>query len=320
MYQGLLTSYTDKYKNFMDTRLKKSTDKGGDLTATSSCFRDDKASQEELKGFMQAYTEFETDMLLPAEQSGILAGLTPTLIRSIAAKVPLQSGAKETIQYALKHHPHLGRAHVISVNWCTSFVSDVLQLRGLPSKATAIHANELVGLVGEGSHAGKDAATTESELVSTGAIERSLTGPVHKATLLRSLIQSAATSTQSSSSSSSSSKCSIYVGDSLGDLSALLEADVGIILGTSSSLQKVCAAYGIEIRPLDAIVNIHSTTSTSSCSSASLSPPSIEAASNRVKQTGVLYRAESWDHIGFCVFGRRFVNEWLARWTNEVGR
>ena len=314
MYEGLLTSYTDKYKHFMDTRLKKSSER----TSTSSSFRENKAGQEEFKSFMQAYTEFETDMLLPAEKSGILAGLTPTLVRSIAEKVPLQSGAKETIQYALKHHPHLGRAHVISINWSRSFLSEVLQLRGLPAKATAIHANELVGLVGakDDTTGGKSAEKmTPASLISTGSIERSLTGPEHKATLLRSLIQSAPASTQPSS---SSSICSIYVGDSLGDLSALLEADIGIILGNSSSLQKVCAAYGIEIRSLDAIVNIHTTAPPSTTTSSSSS--AIAAASNGVKQTGVLYRAESWDHIGFCVFGRRFVNEWLARWTNEVGR
>ena len=42
----------------------------------------------------------------------------------------------------------------------------------------------------------------------------------------------------------------VYCGDSLSDLGALLAADVGIILGCSSSLRKVAAAGNVSIVPL----------------------------------------------------------------------
>jgi len=42
----------------------------------------------------------------------------------------------------------------------------------------------------------------------------------------------------------------IYVGDSSTDLAALLVADVGIVMGNSSSLIKIAESWGVEITPL----------------------------------------------------------------------
>ena len=42
----------------------------------------------------------------------------------------------------------------------------------------------------------------------------------------------------------------VYVGDSVTDLGALLEADIGIVMGSNSTLQRVAAAAGITVRPL----------------------------------------------------------------------
>lgn len=45
----------------------------------------------------------------------------------------------------------------------------------------------------------------------------------------------------------------IYVGDSVTDLLAMLDADVGIVVGNSGSFEKVARAFGIDIRPLASV-------------------------------------------------------------------
>lgn len=42
----------------------------------------------------------------------------------------------------------------------------------------------------------------------------------------------------------------IYVGDSVTDLLAMLDADVGIVVGESGTFKKAASAFGIAVRPL----------------------------------------------------------------------
>ena len=42
----------------------------------------------------------------------------------------------------------------------------------------------------------------------------------------------------------------VYVGDSVTDLGALLEVDIGIIMGNNTTLACVAAAAGITVKPL----------------------------------------------------------------------
>ena len=43
---------------------------------------------------------------------------------------------------------------------------------------------------------------------------------------------------------------SVYIGDSPSDLLPLVRADVGIVIGKSSSLRRVAAMAGLQLRPL----------------------------------------------------------------------
>lgn len=72
----------------------------------------------------------------------------------------------------------------------------------------------------------------------------------------------------------------MYIGDSLTDLLALLEADVGIVIGQSSSLLKIADMMGVQMRPLLAY------------------PSSTQAGTQKV-----LYKAESWVEVGAVLFG-----------------
>jgi hydroxymethylpyrimidine kinase/phosphomethylpyrimidine kinase/thiamine-phosphate diphosphorylase len=63
--------------------------------------------------------------------------------------------------------------------------------------------------------------------------------------------------------SSSSSNASVYVGDSLSDLPALLAADYGVVVGSNGTLRRVLAAYGIPLLPLCAAPAVRGSESSS---------------------------------------------------------
>lgn len=42
----------------------------------------------------------------------------------------------------------------------------------------------------------------------------------------------------------------VYIGDSVGDLLCLLEADIGIVIGSSSSLRRIGSHFGVSFVPL----------------------------------------------------------------------
>ena len=67
-----------------------------------------------------------------------------------------------------------------------------------------------------------------------------------------------------------------YIGDSPTDLTALLAADVGILVGTSSSTRKIARRFGVRIAPL---------------------PAELPAAAP-AGDGAVIYEAESWEQIG----------------------
>ena len=50
---------------------------------------------------------------------------------------------------------------------------------------------------------------------------------------------------------------SVYIGDSASDLPPLMAADLGIIIGSSSTLRRVCAATGVQLKSLAAGVSIY---------------------------------------------------------------
>ena len=50
--------------------------------------------------------------------------------------------------------------------------------------------------------------------------------------------------------SNDSKNLTVYIGDSVGDLLCLLKADIGIVIGSSSSLRRVGSQYGVSFVPL----------------------------------------------------------------------
>lgn len=265
-YENLFQKYLADQGDFMAANLV-------DSNITPKSYR-----AAELVQFLQTYSKFEDSMLTPVESSGILAGISSNSIASIGKEILLKPDAIDTLKYSRQNFPKT-ESHILSVNWSKKFIGSIME-HNWPESKVPIHANELFGL-----------SDQDGEMLSTGSIDRKLTGPTQKGELFRTLIDKNKLDCGSPS---------IYIGDSLGDLSALLEADIGVIIGTSKSLRKVCSAYGVQIKSLDNTVFREK----SVIPSETISSP-------------ILFFAESWAHIGFCLFGKRYVSSWMKKFSSE---
>jgi thiamine phosphate phosphatase / amino-HMP aminohydrolase len=273
VYDNLLEQYLSKYQTFM---LENLPENGSHNT---------EYRENDLKLFLETYSKFEDSMLSPVESAGILKGISASDLTAAANEIMVKPSAIETIKFASRNYPSI-EPNILSVNWSGMFLRSIMKHQW-PENRAVIHANELQGLHNEA------VVLDGVEAVSTGTIERSLTGPAQKGDLLRSLLSKRAEQNRG--------KPSVYIGDSLGDLSALLGADVGVVVGSSSSLRKVCSSFGIEMKSLDCLV---------------LSDQ--DNTGMGTKDRRLLYTADSWAHIGFCLFGTRYVSTWISSWVKDV--
>ncbi|CAJ1934633.1 unnamed protein product [Cylindrotheca closterium] len=114
---------------------------------------------------------------------------------------------------------------VLSVNWCPSLIAASLRPEIEQYSMPIIWSNRV-----------------DSK---TGRVELSIPGALAKQEKIASL-----RSESLSSSSSSPRGLIVYVGDSSTDLLAILEADVGILFGGSSSAIALAQQYGVTVKPL----------------------------------------------------------------------
>ena len=84
---------------------------------------------------------------------------------------------------------------------------------------------------------------------------------------------------------------SVFVGDSITDLLALLKSDIGIVIGKSQTVRKVAKSFGIKLLPLQEIQKM----TASECQD-----------NTHHLQKGVLFEAPSWNEIGFTFFGEKY--------------
>ncbi|KAG1361455.1 putative Bifunctional TH2 protein, mitochondrial [Cocos nucifera] len=120
------------------------------------------------------------------------------------------------------------------------------------------------------------------ESISTGEIVRKMESPMDKVEAFKSIL---------SNRGSNEKHLSVYIGDSVGDLLCLLEADVGIVIGSSTSLRRIGKQFGVSFVPLLAgLVNKQRQLN--------------EKDSSIWKGlSGVLYTASSWSEIQAFILG-----------------
>lgn len=118
--------------------------------------------------------------------------------------------------------------------------------------------------------------------VSTGDIVRKMESPFDKVQAFRNIL---------SKSNDDKKNLTVYIGDSLGDLLCLLEADIGIVIGQSNSLRKVGTHFGVSFVPLfDGLV-------------AKQKEYIDENSSIWKGLSGVLYTVSSWHEVHAFILG-----------------
>jgi len=196
-------------------------------------------------------------------------------------------------------------------------VTEVLASSGCgePSDFASVVCNDLVFAPapltsGENSAAAaasaSDAIASAGEPLSTGEVDdRSVSGAWGKVLVQRDIVATASTGRVSSSTSSSSSRqpscgISIFVGDSLTDLAALIEAEVGVLMvksskaPMSSSLQQACTFFGVEIvalRDYLAVVEPPSTTGENGDATAAGAMPAVIEGTEKPLR---IYSTDNW--------------------------
>ena len=75
----------------------------------------------------------------------------------------------------------------------------------------------------------------DAQGVATGALDKRCGGCEHKREVMRAI---------------GGEGVRVMIGDSLGDLSCLLEADIGVVMHPSATFRRVCAQYGVALKDL----------------------------------------------------------------------
>ncbi|XP_058101366.1 bifunctional TH2 protein, mitochondrial-like isoform X2 [Magnolia sinica] len=181
---------------------------------------------EEAKGLCEALeqlSDFEKRANSRVIESGVLKGVNLEDIKRAGERLILQDGCPGFFQQIVNKKEELNAdVHILSYCWCGDLIRSAFSSGGL--NVVNIHSNEF----------------TYEESVSTGEIVMKVESPMDKARAFKDVL----------SHSDNGKHVSIYIGDSVGDLLCLLEADVGIVVGSSSSLRRVGHQFGVSFVPL----------------------------------------------------------------------
>ena len=202
-------------------------------SALSSTSR--KTLEDELR-FLASIRYVEAKSLQRVKDVGIYLGVTPTDVERVAkaavqeGRILLRKGWTDIIAYVLRR---AGVVHVISVAWSARFIGTVLKTAAvyenldLGGDGLRIISNEIDGTDGSIKGNSYDILTSRDKAEAVG-----------RCLALYSEVQT------------------VFVGDSLGDLEALVSVDIGIVIRgegegeEQKELATVCERMGIEIREI----------------------------------------------------------------------
>ncbi|XP_027088982.1 bifunctional TH2 protein, mitochondrial isoform X2 [Coffea arabica] len=183
----------------------------------------DKFDYERLRNALEQLSDFEKRANLRVIESGVLKGLNLEDIRRAGERLILQDGCINFFKSITGNKNLDVKVHILSYCWCADLIRSAFSAGGL--NALNVHANEF---------------TYENSL-STGEIVKKVESPIDKLKAFSDILQN---------SSNNRRNLIVYIGDSVGDLLCLLEADVGIVLGSSTSLRRVGSHFGVTFVPL----------------------------------------------------------------------
>ncbi|CAG9463330.1 unnamed protein product [Pedinophyceae sp. YPF-701] len=208
-----------------------------------------------LQSWYAAADTFDKSMVAAVSEPRVLRGIPAEVLRTAAAdRVQLRPGAAAALRALARAGVPLS---VLSVNFSSEMICACLRANGVVSEAgrkVAIFANDL---------AVDDAGAT------TGEVAMRCNSGSDKRVRMRALLAAAA--------AQCAPGLSAYVGDSAGDVPAMLLADVPILVGQSGSARKAIAAAGARLVPLSGT-----------------DPSQIGGRTGPL----VVYEAAGWDEIG----------------------
>lgn len=227
----------------------------------------DKAERFNYEGLHKALEQlsvFEKGANSRVIESGVLKGLNLEDIKRAGERLILQDGCTDFFQSIIKDENLKGNIHVLSYCWCGDLIRSAFSSGGL--NVLDVHANEFL----------------YENSISTGEIVRKVESPIDKVQAFRDILTTRR---------SEKKDLTVYIGDSVGDLLCLLEADVGIVLGSSSSLRRIGSHFGVSFIPLFPGV-------------VKKQKECVEGSSSSWKGlSGILYTVSSWAEIHAFILG-----------------
>lgn len=213
--------------------------------------------------WLEEMTAFDARENARLEESGVLSGATGSSLRRGGEKVVLAQGALQVLLPLMAR----GVAEVVSASWSSELLEASLALAmvGRGVRPPNVCANRLLPQRSKG--------CTQDEAVSSGSVAWRIRTASDKARVVadrRALLGPPVA----------------YIGDSVNDLGALVEADVGIVLGTNSRLRNAIDRFGIHCKFIKDLEDPAGT-----CGNAEVCPRKV------------LYFADSWEEVGLALLG-----------------
>ncbi|KAL0390880.1 UNVERIFIED_CONTAM: Bifunctional protein, mitochondrial [Sesamum calycinum] len=212
-----------------------------------------------------AISDIEKSATSRVVDSTVLKGLNLADIRKAGERLTFQEGCRRFLQDIMESKSSMKEVHVLSYCWSGDLIKSALQSGD--ENVFNVHSNDLV----------------YEDSISTGGIIRKMDSPMDKLRAFNDIINCSSNSVKPST---------VYIGGSVGDLLCLLEADIGIVIGSSSSLMRLGNRFGISFVPLF---------------------PGLVTKHKELAETGslihkgpsnVLYTVSNWDEIYAFVLGQ----------------
>ncbi len=160
---------------------------------------------ERVDAFSRIFSHIENGSLDAIERRGLLQGIPRAALVRCGEGIRKRDGAIETLADARRRGFDV---HIVSANWSTDM------LRGAVGEATPIHSNDL---------------EFDTQDVTTGRFLRNMVSARDKRARLKELARGRV----------------VYIGDGMNDLAALMQADLGIVIGQKPDMMRVCKALRI---------------------------------------------------------------------------
>ncbi|KAJ0053001.1 hypothetical protein Pint_01652 [Pistacia integerrima] len=193
------------------------------MLTMSSAFAVGKFDYKGLCEALKQLAEFERKANSRVVESGVLKGLNLEDIKRTGQLLMLQDGCRGFFQKIVKCENYKTDVHVLSYCWCGDLIRSAFSSGDL--NVLKVHSNELV----------------YEESISTGDIVKNLESPLEKRQIFNDIVKDRSNNEQN---------LTVYIGGSPADLLCLLEADIGIVFGSSSSLRRLGEQFGVSFVPL----------------------------------------------------------------------